>query len=260
VHQIIQPIYSLSGLVVGLLVGLTGVGGGSLMTPLLVLVFGMHPSTAVGTDLLFASATKVAGTAAHGWRGSVDWRIVGRLAAGSLPTALITLFVLAHFRAHLDARHGLITTTLGIALLLTAGAILLRKYILDALGERMSLLPESTIAALTVLLGAIIGVLITISSVGAGAIGMTALILLYPKVPISRLVGSDIAYAVPLTLLAGLGHGALGFVNPALLVSLLLGSIPGVVVGGLLASRTPDRVLRPLLAATLVLVGSKLLF
>lgn len=259
-HQLIQPLYSLSGLFVGLLVGLTGVGGGSLMTPLLVMVFGMHPSTAVGTDLLFASATKVAGTAAHGWRGSVDWRIVGRLALGSLPTALITLFVLAHFRAHLDARHGLITTSLGISLLLTAGAILFRKHILDALGERVARLSPAMISALTVLLGAVIGVLITISSVGAGAIGMTVLILLYPKIPVARLVGSDIAYAVPLTLLAGLGHGALGLVNLSLLLSLLLGSIPGVVVGGLLASRTPDRVLRPILAATLALVGSKLLF
>jgi uncharacterized membrane protein YfcA len=260
VLHIFQPTYNLSGLAVGILVGLTGVGGGSLMTPLLVLVFGMHASTAVGTDLIYAAGTKVVGTATHGWRGSVDWNIVGRLAAGSLPAAVVTLWLLSRFGAHIDARHGLTTTVLGVALLLTAAAIVFRRLILDTLGEAVAKFRPTTITALTVLLGVVVGVLVTISSVGAGAIGMTVLVLLYPKTPVSTLVGSDIAYAVPLTLLAGLGHGLIGQVNLVLLLSLLVGSIPGVIIGSLLATRTPDRVLRPILASTLALVGAKLLF
>jgi uncharacterized membrane protein YfcA len=260
VFHIFQPTYNLSGLAVGILVGLTGVGGGSLMTPLLVLVFGMHASTAVGTDLIYAAGTKVAGTATHGWSGSVDWKIVGRLAAGSLPTAALTLILLSHLGAKLEARHGITTLVLGAALILTAISIVFRRFILDALGERVAKLKPGTITALTVLLGAIVGVLVTISSVGAGAIGMTVLVLLYPKTPVSTLVGSDIAYAVPLTLLAGLGHGLIGQVNWVLLLALLVGSIPGVIIGSLLATRTPDHILRPVLASTLALVGAKLLF
>ncbi len=258
--DLFQPTYNLSGLVVGILVGLTGVGGGSLMTPLLVLVFGMHASTAVGTDLIYAAGTKVVGTVTHGWRGGVDWKIVGRLAAGSLPTAAITLLLLAHIGARLDTRHGVTTIVLGVALILTAISIPFRRFILNALGDGVAKLKPGTITALTVLLGAVIGVLVTISSVGAGAIGMTVLVLLYPKTPMSTLVGSDIAYAVPLTLLAGLGHGLIGQVNWVLLLALLTGSIPGVIIGSLLAIRTPERVLRPILASTLALVGARLLF
>ncbi len=258
-HGIIQPIYSLSGFAVGLLVGLTGLGGGSLMTPLLVMVFGMHPSSAVGTDLLFASGTKLAGTATHGWRGSVEWRIVARMTAGSLPAAVAALWFLAHHRNHLDDRHGVTTTVLAIALLATSISILFRRYILAGLADRVARLDHRLISVLTVALGAIIGVMVCLSSVGAGAIGMPALILLYPNVPVARLVGSDIAYAVPLTLVAGLGHGVLGLVDLPLLASLLIGSVPGVIIGGLLSSRSPDRVLRIILAATLALVGGKLL-
>ena len=259
-HPFIQPLFSLCGLAVGLLVGLTGVGGGSLMTPLLVLVFGIHSTTAVGTDLLYASATNTAGTAVHGWRGSVDWRIVARLASGSVPATVVTLLFLGRYGAHFDNRHGVTATVLGVALLLTAASILLRKRILRALDARLARLDASTIGALTVILGAVMGVLVSLSSVGAGAIGMTALLALYPTTPASRLVGTDIAHAVPLTLLGGLGHGLMGAVDYGILASLLLGSIPGVMIGGLLASRTPDRVLRPILASTLAIVGGKLLF
>ena len=259
-HFLIQPLFSLCGLVVGLLVGLTGVGGGSLMTPLLVLVFGIHANTAVGTDLLYASATNTAGTAVHGWRGRVDWRIVRRLALGSVPATLVTLLLMARFGGHLDSRHGVTATVLGVALLFTAASIFLRKRILGALDERMARLNPGTIAAITVMVGAMMGVLVSLSSVGAGAIGMTALLALYPATPASRLVGSDIAHAVPLTLLGGLGHGLMGAVDLGLLASLLLGSIPGVILGGLLAARTPDRVLRPILASTLAIVGGRLLF
>jgi uncharacterized protein len=260
VGHVINPLYVVSGLVVGLLVGLTGVGGGSLMTPLLVLVFGIHPSTAVGTDLLYAAATKSVGTAVHNSRRTIDWRIVGRLALGSVPATALTLFILSRLHAHLDARHGLISTTLGVALILTAIAIVFRRFILERFARVSSRWSARTIAVSTVVLGAVLGVLVSISSVGAGAIGMTVLLVLYPALPVSKLVGSDIAHAVPLTLIAGLGHWAMGSVNLGMLGSLLAGSIPGIIVGSLLASRAPDNVLRPILASTLAIVGGRLIF
>jgi hypothetical protein len=260
VGHVFNPLFMVSGLVVGLLVGLTGVGGGSLMTPLLVLVFGIHPSTAVGTDLLYAAATKTVGTGVHGARGTVDWRIVGRLALGSVPATAITLLLLWKFGAHLDQKHGVVSTTLGVALILTASAIFLRRHILDRFATVSRNWSARTVAISTVILGAVMGVLVSISSVGAGAIGITVLLVLYPAIPMNKLVGSDIAHAVPLTLIAGLGHWMMGSVNVGMLGSLLAGSIPGIIVGSLLASRAPDKVLRPILASTLAIVGSRLIF
>lgn len=257
--QHINPLYTLSGLAVGFLVGLTGVGGGSLMTPLLVLAFGIHPTTAVGTDLLYAAATKTVGTGVHGWKGTVQWGIVGRLALGSVPGAAITLFLLSKMGMHADSRHGLIAIVLGWALIVTAIAIVFRKTIVSFFATRTQALEPGQTTILTILLGLVLGVLVSLTSVGAGAIGMTVLLVLYPKRDIAQLVGSDIAHAVPLTLLAGLGHWMMGSVDWKLLVSLLTGSIPGIVIGSLLAARTPDGVLRPILASTLVLVGGKLL-
>jgi hypothetical protein len=254
----LNPLYTLSGLAVGVLVGLTGVGGGSLMTPLLVLVFGIHPSTAVGTDLLYAAATKSVGTAVHGYKGTVQWRIVGRLATGSVPATLVTLLVLSRMKES-AAVSSVITGALGWALLVTAIAILFRKAIVAYFQSKTKELTPGRAAGLTILLGAILGVLVAMTSVGAGALGMTVLLVLYPKMDVAKLVGSDIAHAVPLTLLAGLGHWMMGSVNWQLLVSLLTGSIPGIILGSLLASRTPDGVLRPVLAGTLALVGGKLL-
>lgn len=255
----IDPLYSVAGVLVGLLVGLTGVGGGSLMTPILVLFFGFHPATAVGTDLLYASATKVVGTGVHGWRGSVDWRVVRRLATGSLPATLLTLALLSQIGVRSAGVDHAISVALGFALVLTGAATFFRARIVAWLQSRFTILSEARIARLTILLGAVLGLLVTLTSVGAGALGMTALLVLYPRAPIARLVGSDIAHAVPLTLVAGLGHLALGSVNGSLLVSLLLGSVPGVIVGSLLATRVSERVLAPILAATLVVVGAKLL-
>jgi uncharacterized membrane protein YfcA len=256
--QHINPLYTLSGLAVGFLVGLTGVGGGSLMTPLLVLLFGIHPATAVGTDLLYAAATKTVGTGVHGFKGTVQWKIVARLATGSVPATLATLWFLHQHKGTAGAS-GLITVTLGWALLVTAAAVLFRKTIVKALASRALLLSEGQVAGLTILLGATLGTLVSLTSVGAGALGMTVLLVLYPKSDIAKLVGSDIAHAVPLTLIAGLGHWMMGSVDWLLLVSLLTGSLPGIILGSLLASRTPDGVLRPLLAATLTLVSIKLL-
>jgi uncharacterized protein len=254
----LNPLYSLSGLAIGALVGFTGVGGGSLMTPLLVLLFGIHPATAVGTDLLYAGLTKISGTAVHGLNGAVDWRITRRLAAGSAPAAALTLIGLAYFGHDSKTANAVITTTLGGALIATAVTLIFRAWLLAKVASTLEALNDSQIRLLTNLLGAALGVLVSISSVGAGAIGVTVLLMLYPKLPTVRIVGSDIAHAVPLTLIAGTGHWFLGSIDWSLLVSLLIGSLPGIAIGSQLASRVPDRVLRPVLAGTLALVGARL--
>ena len=257
----IDPLYSLSGLVVGLLVGLTGVGGGSLMTPLLVVLFGIPPAVAVGTDLLYAAATKSVGTAVHGFSGTVDWRLVRRLASGSVPATAATMAVLDLLGGTRGGgASGLISFVLGLAVLLTAALLLSRPWLLRAIGPRIGADGPRTAAALTVLTGAVVGVLVSLSSVGAGALGTTVLFLLYPRIPTARIIGSDIAHAVPLTLLAGVGHWMLGSVDWHLLLSLLTGSIPGIVIGSLIAVRVPDAVIRPALACVLLLVGSRLVF
>jgi uncharacterized membrane protein YfcA len=256
----LNPLYSLSGLVVGALVGFTGVGGGSLMTPLLVLFFGIHPATAVGTDLLYAGVTKISGSLVHGFNGAVDWRITRRLATGSVPAAALTLLLLAHFGRDSTSVAAVITTVLGFALILTAITLIFRAWLLRKVAERLERLDDRQIGGLTMLLGAALGVLVSISSVGAGAIGVTALLMLYPKLPTVRIVGSDIAHAVPLTLIAGAGHWWIGSVDWPLFASLLIGSIPGVALGSAFASRVPDSVLRPVLAGTLALVGGRLAF
>ncbi len=256
----INPLYSLSGFFVGMLVGLTGVGGGSLMTPLLVLLFGIHPSTAVGTDLLYAAATKTVGTAVHGVSGTVDWGIVARLAAGSAPTTVITLLILAHAEKQSTATNHVITVVLGVAMIATAIAILFRNWIIKRFRNGAGPVNPGRATTLTIALGALLGLLVSLSSVGAGAIGMTVLLVLYPTLPINKLVGADIAHAVPLTLIAGFGHWMMGSVDFHLLGSLLTGSIPGIVLGSLISSRVPERFLRPALASALVLVGGRLVF
>ncbi len=255
----INPLYSASGFFVGALVGFTGVGGGSLMTPILMLVFGIAPATAVGTDLLYAAITKTNGTLVHAMNGAVDWKITRRLAYGSIPATIITLLTLSWLgKASNHAASGLITSTLGFALLLTAAAILFRRWLLDHIARHTEKMDDKHIGALTILLGGFIGVLVSISSVGAGAIGMTVLMALYSHTRTVRLVGSDIAHAVPLTFVAGIGHWMMGGVDWLLLVSLLIGSIPGIAIGSHLAARVPDRYLRPALATMMAVVGAKL--
>lgn len=254
----INPLYSLSGFGVGVLVGLTGVGGGSLMTPLLVLLFGIHPAQAVGTDLLYASITKMGGTAVHGHNKTVDWRIVGGLASGSVPATILTVGVLWYFGGTSPLVNQLISTTLGGALLLTAVTLIFRGAILRFAAGRLGDFGDSRAKTLTIITGVFLGVLVSLSSVGAGAIGVTVLLILYPTLPTARIVGSDIAHAVPLTLIAGLGHWVLGDINWTLLVSLLIGSLPGIVLGSYVAARIPDKVLRYILASMLTVVGGKL--
>jgi uncharacterized protein len=258
--KMIDPLYVLSGFAVGALVGMTGVGGGALMTPLLILLFGIHPATAVGTDLLYAAATKTGGSLVHGANRTIDWRVVGLLALGSVPMTALTVLALWLLRIDDGAARALITTALGFTLLLTAVALIFRRRLVALLGPRIDLMSPRRRSALTILTGAVLGVLVSLSSVGAGAIGVTALVLLYPRLPTVRIVGSDIAHAVPLTLVAGLGHWLLGAIDWPLLGSLLLGSLPGIVLGSHAAGRVPDGVLRPILAATLLLVAGRLIF
>jgi uncharacterized membrane protein YfcA len=256
----IQPLYIISGLVVGALVGMTGVGGGSLMTPVLILLFGIHPVTAVGTDLLYASITKTGGTAVHGFNKTIDWAVVGFLAIGSVPMTALTIFALYKLDISSNAAQTLVTKILGVALLLTAISIIFRPQLLRLYSRLPGQLSPRAVRTLTIVTGAVLGVLVSLSSVGAGAIGVTALIMLYPNMPTVRIVGSDIAHAVPLTLIAGLGHWLLGTINWHLLGSLLIGSIPGIILGSMLSSRVPDAVIRILLAVTLLLVCARFWF
>jgi len=255
--------YTLSGFLVGLIVGVTGVGGGSLMTPLLVLLFGVSPATAVGTDLLYASLTKTLGGWVHSRRGTVDWKIVGLLGLGSLPAAVITIALLKYLALDKKTLSGLVTGVLSVALILTAAALLLKGRIKKLAQRRDGTVFElhhRHLPAATIITGALLGIMVTISSVGAGALGMVALLFLYPRHAPVRLVGTDIAHAVPLTAVAGLGHLALGTVDLVLLGSLLLGSLPGIYIGSHLSARMPEKVLRPVLATMLLLIGFRMVF
>jgi uncharacterized membrane protein YfcA len=256
--DMIEPLYVASGFGVGLLVGMTGVGGGSLMTPLLILLFGIHPSTAVGTDLLYAAATKTGGSVMHGWSRSIHWPAVFRLACGSIPASILTLVVIWQLDLKGTSERSLVNLVLCFALLLTAVSLIFRKSILERYRRRLEHVQPGTTAIATVLAGAALGVLVSISSVGAGAVGVTVLLLLYPRLPMASVVGSDIVHAVPLTLVAGLGHWALGAIDWHLMGVLLLGSLPGIVVGSYSAVRVPEKVLRLTLAAILMVVSGKI--
>ena len=254
--------YTFSGLIVGFIVGVTGVGGGSLMTPLLILMFGIAPATAVGTDLLYAALTKTGGALVHSSRGTVDWHVVGLLAMGSLPAALVTVLILNAVGVENEAFTSLITSMLGVALILTALSLLFRKRLSRMGASHFGFLVEwrdRNVSAITVTTGVVLGVLVTITSVDAGALGMVILLVLYPRVPSVTLVGTDIAHAVPLTLIAGMGHAYMGTVDFGLLSSLLIGSLPGIYIGSHVGGRIPDHILRPILSTILIVVGVKLL-
>jgi uncharacterized protein len=253
-----------AGFFVGLIVGLTGVGGGSLMTPLLIFGFGIKPYLAIGTDLLFAAATKFGGSLALARSRAIDWPVVALLSAGSIPAALVTIFVLHRLGPANPAVQTVMTTTLGIALLLTAAATLYKAVKgkstprhLDVGQLEQAIKPRHW--AQPVLFGAVIGALVSLTSVGAGAIGVTVLMLLYPALPLPRIIAADIAYAVPLTLVAGLGHASIGSVNWELLLTLLAGSLPGIWIGSRLVRKAPDRLIRSLLSVLLAYAGARLI-
>ncbi len=251
--------YVVSGFAVGALVGLTGVGGGSLMTPLLTLLFGVSPTVAVGTDLAFASITKAAGTFTHRLRGTVDWHVVRLLCLGALPSALIATLGLKHFGA-LDKEIGqIIRYSIAGSVFLTVIALLFKAKMLAWLNAHPEKqLQGSKLAAATIAAGVMLGTLVTVSSIGAGAIGATLLVMLYPRMPAAQIAGTDIAYAVPLTAIAAFGHWWLGSINWELLFCLLLGSLPGITIGSMAARAVPEKFLRGLLATTLTIVAAKL--
>ena len=259
--------FILAGFGVGLIVGLTGVGGGSLMTPALIFFFGIKPHLAIGTDLLFAAFTKMGGTVSLARQRLVPWRVVGLLCAGSIPAALLGLWALHHLGPDSAQAQRVMTTTLGVALLLTAAATLYKALVFSperaaaAAATRSSRAADATQPrhwSLPVLLGAVIGLLVTFTSVGAGAIGVSVLLLVFPHLPLPRIIAADIAYAVPLTLVAGLGHASLGSVDWPLLGLLLTGSLPGIWLGSRLVSRTPERLIRSILSLLLAWAGAKL--
>ncbi|MBA1187654.1 sulfite exporter TauE/SafE family protein [Pseudomonas entomophila] len=254
--------FTIAGLVVGFIVGMTGVGGGSLMTPIL-LWFGINPATAVGTDLLYAAITKASGVWVHSRNKNIDWKITGLLSLGSVPAAALTLWFLGTLHTDTSALNALIKQGLAVVLIITALAILFRSR-LQAFASRHAgdhyHLSDRTLNLLTVFTGVVLGVMVTLTSIGAGALGTVALFLLYPFLVTRRLVGTEIAHAVPLTLVAGLGHASMGNMDWSLLGYLLLGSLPGIYLGSHLAGRVSDRILRPCLATMLLLIGYKLAF
>jgi uncharacterized membrane protein YfcA len=252
-------LYILAGASVGFIVGITGIGGGALMTPLLLL-FGFPPNIAVGTDLMYASLTKASGVYSHHKQKHVEWKLVKLLALGSLPAALITGFSLQNLFEDSVSYEALIKNSLGFMLLLTAFVVFFRKQIQRLTLRIKSTNNEKSRDISTILMGIVLGILVTMTSVGAGAIGTAALMLLYPALRSSHVVGTDIAHAVPLTACAGLIHMALGNVDFGLLFALLVGSIPAIQLGSKVSHHLPDGVLRPLLASILFLLGAKYAF
>lgn len=251
--------YTLSGFAVGILVGLTGIGGGSLMTPLLIFVYGVAPITAVGTDLLFAAITKACGIVIHHRKSTVEWKIVRLMLAGSIPTALLVMGILALWKDQGQYINSLVTFVLGIALVLTSLAIVFKNMmhrLADFVEQRSSDWPRRQKQA-TVISGIVLGILVPISSVGAGALGTATLLFLYPRLPMRKIVGTDIAHAVSLTAIAGMGHLGMGSVDSVLLLALLLGSLPGIWLGSHLTSVVPEKVMRPILASMLMAIGLK---
>ncbi len=251
-----------AGLGVGILVGLTGVGGGSLMAPIMILVFGVSPATAVGTDLWFAAITKAVGGTIHHRQGGVDGQVLKRLCIGSLPAAVVTLLFLWYTGGH-QIKNGLILNLLGGMLIVTAVATLFRHKFVEwsrnyQRGSGHGALNVQ--APLTIVAGVALGILVTLTSVGAGALGVTMILCLYPlRMNANRLVATDIVHAIPLTIIGGIGNFFMGNVNLPLLGSLLVGSIPGIIIGSLATTKIPEGGLRITLAIVLAIVGTRML-
>ena len=251
----------IAGLVVGFIVGMTGVGGGSLMTPILIW-FGIPPSTAVGTDLLYAAITKAGGVYVHNKKKNINWTITGWLTLGSVPAALLTLWLLHSLKTDLEVLNKVIRYSLGWALLFTSVAIIFKKKLLTIsqkhAGDKFHN-ESKTQNLLTVVIGIMLGATVTLTSIGAGALGTVTLFFLYPLLPTPKLVGTEIAHAVPLTLVAGLGHATMGNLDLNILGYLLLGSLPGIYIGSMLSGKLPDLMLRNAIAIMLFYVGFKLI-
>jgi uncharacterized membrane protein YfcA len=260
--------FVLAGLLVGFCVGVTGVGGGSLMTPILISFLRVEPHIAIGTDLLYAAISKFCGSLVHARKLNIVWPIVLWLSIGSIPASLATTWALDHYMGGAKEYKKMLTMVLGGMLILTGISIVFRSQVeaffarhrADAAGEPLSADEHSAVIikhkAWIVVMGVVLGIFVTLSSVGAGAFGIMALVLLFPNLPMIRIIGSDVAHAVLLTLVAGLGHLKSGNVDLHLLMLLLMGSIPAIVLGTLLSSRLPERIIRPILGVTLLLLGT----
>jgi uncharacterized membrane protein YfcA len=256
--------FLLAGAAVGFCVGVTGVGGGSLMTPLLTLM-GIPLHTAIGTDLLYASITKAGGAAVHASKRNINWRVVNSLAMGSIPAALLTLWVLNTYFGNANEYKKVLTSSLGFMLMLTAASLIFRSRLqklhdASPLQSHLRSLIDNHTLGFTLFMGAALGVLVTLSSVGAGAFGVVVLLSLYPRLSTIQIIGTDVTHAVLLTLVAGLGHMQMGNVDFTLLGWLLIGSLPAIIAGTLLSSRMPEDIIRPILGTTLGLLSIKFMF
>ena len=270
--------FILAGLLVGFCVGVTGVGGGSLMTPILISVMGVPPQIAIGTDLLYASISKFCGSLVHAKKLNIVWPIVIFLSLGSIPASLGTTWALHYFFSDANEYKKLLTMVLGFMLILTGISIVFRAPIEQFFAKRRGMTnearhhlhdPDSLDAqdiqtkallknkGLVIFMGAVLGVFVTLSSVGAGAFGIMALVLLFPNLPMIRIIGSDVVHAVLLTLVAGLGHLFTGNVDFHMLAYLLIGAIPAIVIGTLVSSKLPEHHIRRVLGVTLLLLGIK---
>ncbi|WP_298144632.1 sulfite exporter TauE/SafE family protein [uncultured Acinetobacter sp.] len=262
--------FILAGVLVGFCVGVTGVGGGSLMTPILISLFRIEPHIAIGTDLLYAAISKFCGSLVHAKKMNIVWPIVIWLAVGSIPASFATHWVLENFLSQSTHYKAVLTMVLGFMLTLTGVSIVFRSSIEKFFNryrsqEQLDMsadLSRSNLSAqakekrvLIILMGIILGVFVTLSSVGAGAFGIMALVLMFPNLPMIRIIGSDVVHAVLLTLVAGLGYMSAGNVDYALLGWLLCGSIPAIVVGTLVSSRLPEKIIRKVLGLTLCVIG-----
>lgn len=261
--------FILAGVVVGFCVGITGVGGGSLMTPILISLYKIEPHIAIGTDLLYAAISKFCGSLVHARKMNIVWPIVIWLAVGSIPASFATHWVLENYLSQSTHYKTVLTMVLGFMLTLTGISIIFRGHIeqffnkfrkkseFDDMSsdlERVNLQAKNK-RALIIIMGVVLGVFVTLSSVGAGAFGIMALVLMFPNLPMIRIIGSDVVHAVLLTLVAGLGHMSSGNVDFHLLGWLLCGSIPAIIIGTLISSRLPEKVIRKVLGITLFMLG-----
>ncbi|SEG23551.1 sulfite exporter TauE/SafE family protein [Marinobacterium lutimaris] len=250
--------YIFAGLFVGFVVGLTGIGGGALMTPILIVLFGIPPFVAVSTDLLYAAVTKCGGVVSYARNKLVQWKIVGFLLLGSIPGSLFTLNYLEGLEGLEQVEH-LMNMTLGVSLVLTSVAVFMRARIRDLAGSLRDNPFTSSVRrwrpAITVITGFALGAMVTLSSVGAGALGTALLIVLYPRMTMPAIVGTDLVHAVVLTSVAGAGHYQMGGVDLELLLYLLAGSLPGVFVGSHFGVRLSPRLMQPIMGSLLMVIG-----
>jgi uncharacterized membrane protein YfcA len=259
----VDPYIVLGSAIVGLLVGLTGAGGGALMTPMLILLFGIKPSTAISSDLVAAVLMRPVGAAVHLRKGTVNLKLVGWLVCGSVPMAFVGSYLLhligGQSAAQSETAQTRVELVLGVALLVGAGAMVLR-YVLDwrTGQQRKGAIAQVTARpVLTIAVGMVGGVIVGMTSVGSGSLMIVMLLFLYPMLSAGQLVGTDLTQAVPLTLAAALGALAFGHVEFAVTTSIVIGSIPAVLVGSFLSSRAPDKVIRPVITFVIFASGLK---